>query len=731
MNTKSIIFTGVVALSLPALAVFQPQGRTARYGELRSHETVGMQKSAGIAETPAADRPARSLGTVGGIETVEKYGELTELFGEDFSLCSAGSEEEPDMNVVLNIPSGDPDFQYPWNNMKPEYYHGDHRWGIEGAYPAGGAIAFPISSMNPQGHVVTPIWDLTANDGSFVVEFRARINTPTPPEHMILVEVAETNNWAPTWDTFDNEVTFGSLSTEWSTLRCVFQKGGPTTIVNIVGMAAAECTILVDDVKVYSLKPYVQTPVLTRHTEFADDSFRVNWKPVEGADKYKVSVWTEEEGQRIYVLEDAETAETSMKAEGVDPRATYWFDVRAIAGDKESLLPLPREVFDIVAPAEITSTADPDGITFTSKVADVESAYGYSFTAMHQRTAQADGPFVITDEQFTGWKHPGLKPDQLGPDGLPIYTIENPWDHTSSYYFPLDINQQGWHGENFMTYHDFIAIDSFFWETGRQQSGWISPEMDLSKDGGKIDISMKLAAAKSVIYDENNTPYTYYAYCIVGLFNWNEELGDYEQVESVICDNLNTQWSDRTVTLTKGSERSIIGFFAAGSYDNLYMDDIKIVQNYKKDEVFYDPFHFRTWQLADEAYIDGRDKAEFTYTVPDYASGKPVYARAQAVRYEGGQYSSKQVESPFTANTYVGETQEYSGVNLVASDKGNGSASVQDGVLTVLNPDGETVVLCSLDGKAVVLGNATTISRRIDAGVYVVRVGDKNIKLIN
>lgn len=738
MNTKSIIFTGVVALSLPALAVFQPQGRTARYGEVKSHETVDMQKSQESAKT-AADHHERSIGTVNDLEAIEKYGELTQLFGEDFSLCVDGTEEEPAIDISLDIPLGDPDFEYPWNNMKPEYYHGEHRWGIGGAYPAGGCIGVPLSQGNPEGHVVTPLWDLSVNGGTFVVEFRARVNKADAPRHRIWVEAAETHNWAATWTDCDSGVSFESLSTEWTTLRCVFQNGGPTSLVNIVVQLGepGECNVLIDDVKVYTLKPYVQIPVLKRHTEFDVDSFRLNWEPVEGADSYKVSVWTgsSEDGSLEYVLQDAVANEPSFKVEGVDEHLTYYYDVCAVAGDKESLHALPGEVFDIIAPAEITSTADEDGITFTSKVSEVGSAYGYSFTAMNQRTAEEDGPFVITYEQFTGWKHPLLDSEEynqyLGPDGLPVFTIENPWDKCSSYYYPLDIKQQGWHGENFMSYHNFLAIDAFFYTAGNEQCGWISPAFDLSKDGGKIDIDMKLAAGPWLVYDENNRAYTYYAYCLVALFNWNEELGDYEQVELVSLKDLNETWKDCHVTFTKGSKRSVIGIFAAGSYENLYVDDIKIQQNYKKGETFYDPFHYRTWQLADQANAEGRDKSEFTYTVPDYASGKPVYARAQAVRYEGGQYGSKQVESLFTDNTYVGETQEYSGVNLVTPDNGNGSATVKDGLLTVLNPDGEIVMLCSLDGKAVVLGNATVITRKIDAGVYVVRVGDKNIKLIN
>jgi len=169
--------------------------------------------------------------------------------------------------------------------------------------------------------------------------------------------------------------------------------------------------------------------------------------------------------------------------------------------------------------------------------------------------AEQDGPFVVTNETFTGWRHP------LYEDGEE-YTKENPAeDKIASLYFPTDINQQGWYGENFQIYKDYICLVPFFYEASlhQEQTAWVSPELDLSKDGGKVSVSMKLAAEFDINFET-------YSYCIVGLFNWNDDKGDYDQVELVYLKDLNFDWQDRSIELTKGTSRSKIAFFGAGSY---------------------------------------------------------------------------------------------------------------------------------------------------------------------
>lgn len=668
----------------------------------------------------------------------EKYGELTLLLEEDFSLMTAGSEEAPDPDTVLEMDPEDPDYQYLWNNMKPGFTHGDGRWGTGGVFSAGGMIYMANDYGNDQAHIVTPLLDLSGDDGTFVVELRAKARG-CKKFPILMIEAAETNNWSPTWDMFETDAVYGDLPDQWITYRAVFRGGGPTTLINIVttniiaGDNPYEPTIidgglLIDDIKVYKVKPFVEAPKLLSHREFKNKSFLACWEPVANADSYLVSVSsTDEEGNSSVLFTDKETTETSMRVENIDPKATYYYQVKAKSGEHVSLPQLPQEVYDIEVPtlekAEAVAGTEHD---FIGKIAPSEAAIGYGYAALAKRTAEEDGPFVITNLDFNGWRNPAL--DEM--TDIPELTIEDPWDNVSSLYYAHDIPQQGWAGYNMMTYQDFLCLDPYHYEMRGETVSWESPEMDLSKDGGKISIDLKLAGKKSEYYDAQGNRIVLMAKCVVGLFNWNEELEDYEEVETVTIDGLRTKWQDFHVDLTKGSERSVISFFAVGSLDNMYVDDIVIKQNYKKGETFLDPFYYCPWYESAEYDEPNR----IPYTVPGYASGMEVYNRATATRAIPFAYGGYQgvASSKLSGTELVGSTPWYSGIGSITLNPGNGSAALDGNRVIVNNPDGRDVNLYYIDGKRVsALGNAQNIVETVSQhGIYIVTIGNKSIKLI-
>lgn len=704
-------------------------------GELKSRcsESGAIMKKA---------QQKRSTGLYGeGCSDVAKYGELELLLSEDFSLMATGSEAEADYDAELTIPQylgfdsdrnpiPNPEFQYPWNNMKPGYTQGDLRWGSDGVYPAGGMICMGNGHGWEQAHIVTPLLDLSDNDGSFVVEFRAKaIYGETFPS--LMIECAETHNWAPTWDNCDSPVSFSHLPDEWTTYRAVFRGGGPTTLINIVTSniesngnnpfekpEPGEQELLIDDLKVYKLKPVLEAPKLLGHTEFSEKSFVLNWAPVDGAEKYMVTLMSGDlmNGANTVVLKDKEVNATNYKVENADPTLVYYYQVKAVKGENESLVELPKMVYGIGTPELDKAVPYGDsGIEFTGKVKPLGGATGYNYTAMAKRTATEDGPFVISSIDFNGWRMPLL--DEA--TNLPGLTLEDPWYSVVSLYYDKDLKQAGWTGYNMMTYKDFLCLDPYHFEMNGEKVAWQSPEFDLSKDGGKVSIDLKLAAKPD---DERNM-----AKCTIGLYNWNEETKNYEEAETVVLEGTKTTWQDFHAELTKGSEHSIIAFFASGSLDNLYLDDIVIKQNYKKGETFLDPFFFNSWPESAEQ----ENPAEVTFTVPDYASGMEVYNRAQAVRATASPFGGYVgvIESPLTATELVGSTKEYSGVNIIRPTEG--TASVNGDEIVVSNPEGAVVTLYSIDGKARSLGNTSGIRHRLtDKGVYIVTIGNKSVKLV-
>ncbi|MDE5586519.1 MAG: hypothetical protein K2I92_09360 [Muribaculaceae bacterium] len=672
---------------------------------------------------------------------VDRIGTLTLLEEEDFSLLATGSEEAPDFETGLEIlqwvfdpetgdvlrdeynnPIENPEYEYPWNNMKHEFISGDKGWGIGNAYPAGGMLYFPFSQETYQGKISTPWIDLSANGGTFVLEFKVKVteeamSNPNAPA-MIIVETAETNGMSPTWDFYEETfVNYENLSTEWTTFRLVYQGAGTSTLCNIVGQGLSG-GMFIDDVRLYSLKPYLATPEIMLHSDFTEESFVLNWKPVEGAEKYLVNIWYKDLYDRVQkVADNAETTTNSYKAEGTNLDDIYFYTIQAVNEDHASLTTLPQELFDIVPPKmRQARLIDADSRLYEGGVEEVLSAFGYNYSVSARRVAAGDGPFVITDEKFTGWSHP------LYDEGW-NYTKEEPVDDKiSSLYFPTDINQQGWYGKLFMIYKDYICLCPFFYEASYHidQSCWVSPEFDLSKDGGKITVSMNLAAQYDYTFEN-------YASCAVALFNWNDEKGDYEQVELAICSDLGFDWSNRTVTFEKGGERSKIGFFAIGSYGDLYIDDILITQDYKAGEAFDDPFYFSTWQLAENVF----DPTVFEFEVPERVLGNDIHQRAQAVRMhlnEQGGYDGEK-ESSYAPYDLVADASSL-GVTFVDSDLCS-NVKVSGGVISISNPEGKAVSVSSASGASVSLGSGSSLSYRPSVkGVYVVTVGRESVKIV-
>lgn len=746
---KLLLLVPFTCVSLMAAAALPaPQADPAQYGAFHGRSADAKKKVMGFASSEATSPVKRVMAFAGeGCAEVEKYGKLIPVVSEDFSLLTTGSEEAPDLETNLEIPQWltdengfiltdqfgnpipNPDFEYPWNNMRHEFLQVPG-WGVGNAYPAGGMLFIPLSKESPEGKFNSHWLDLSQCDGNFVVEFRAKLAPSEEydpstgiPQAIILVEAAETNNMGPTWNNIETPfVNYDLLSTtEWTTFRILFQGGGPSTIANIVAQGN-HGGLYLDDVTIYSLEPHVYAPNHTGHADFTADAFTINWSEIEGADKYLVDCWCVNPLQQLeYLVKDKEvTGATSLRIEGADMRDTYYYQVRAVKGDQISMAKEAREVFDIITPTMKKAVAtDDDNRSFKGGVEPIVTAFGYNYFAQAERKAETDGPFLITNEDFTGWTHPLYEEGEW-------YDKEHPVDDkVTTLYYPTDIKQQGWYGENFQIYRDYICLVPFFYEStnGREQDCWVSPEFDLSKDGGKISIDVKLAAD----YDIN---YETYSSLALALFNYNESKGDYEQVELVYARDLTFDWQERHLELTKGSSRSKIGFFGVGSYGDLYVDDIRISQNYKAGESFMDPFFFRTWQLAEsEEFMD--DPTTFHFTVPDYASGTDIYQKAQAVRMHldsEGKYDGEK-ESNFSDNDHVAYVKDFSGVQLVESAIA-ANVKVAAGNIIISNPEGLEVAVSTVDGKTVALGNAAEISYAPGVnGVFVVRIGSDSIKI--
>ena len=632
------------------------------------------------------------------------YGEEQQVMFEDFAKMTSGSEATPDTeaNIIKD------EFEYPWINTKDEYFK-QAGWGSGNAYPAGGTV-YLDSNPNDMAHINTPMLNVAANGGIAWIRFKARAkNAGDNPQ--VMVEAAETFNMSPSWRMMGS-AALPQLSTEWKEYSMFFYGGGEYTLFNIVSVMAP---VYIDNIEVFTVKQHIGTPTTLPHTNYEGTSFDANWTPVEGATGYKVNVFTlnKETGKAEYLFENKPVTTNKFHVTGATSGQTYFYNVAATKDNYTSIPSDKMFVYNLEAPV-LKDVTNLDRNKYTAEWSTVPSAERYNYIAYYDRKADKTGDFVVTNEDFTGVKD---------ADGnLTGWTKEDPNPGSyDSYYIP-EMKQAGWKGTQYAPYTDYICLDGWQYYHNHQDAGLISPEMDMSKDGGKFTVNVKLAGASTIAIDENNNEFTAYTQAAFALFNYNETTCDYEQAELIYPEGypkaVNGDWKNFTINFTKGSKRSIIGIYAVYADEHLYLDDLKITQKYQAGESLNDPFIFRRW--LQEPKVD--------ITIPAFVGKSDVSHRVTAFKTNSDRNVKKQyVESKFSELKKVGTANGISNIGLskaVVKMEGNN--------VYVNNINGENVQIYTLDGQ-LVYNNKGEKNIRValtQHGTYIVKVGNKTIKLV-
>lgn len=698
-------------------------------GQFKSHRIVSHAAKANTMEEQqpedsyvASQRMKVTVAKAGeNVPDYSVYGELIPVLEEDFSKFVTGSEGAPDMQTrIWNEWTADGDF-IPWTNLKPEYTQRPN-WGGQEVYCAGG-IAY-IDQTSDYAHINTPYdTDLSMNGGFCVLEFSLR---PSGEDVFsgLIVEAAETNGMGPSWNVLGSSFT-GDIPAGWSTVQCLFYGGGPSTMFNLVPYAQE--ALYIDNLKVYTLKQYVATPEVLPHSNYTGTGFQANWEAVEGADKYLVSVYTAESNgsstyNEEYLVTDAETTTNSYQVTGATSGVTYYYTVKAVKGDHVSLPSLPVKVFDIVAPVMGQATVNADENKYTAEWSEVPGAERYNYMACAKRVAATDGEFVVFDEDFTGITNAsGVEFD---------WSFDDPDPEAGVYddlYPAKGLKQQGWHVKNGINYYNSICVDGFHYFYGGEDSGLISPELDLSKDGGKASLTLTLAGeffSASLGYtDRDGNPVDLQVQAAVAVFNYDEKLRDYAQSELIYANNVNPagvspdEWRSFTFPITTGTSRSIIGIYAVSGPGNLYIDDMKLVQNYKAGESLYDPFYFAHWYDGNEIEVE----------VPDHAAGNDIYHKVSCTRSMSDGQQALYAESEYSALEFVFSST--SGLDNVLTDESPVVSVSRDGMLST---NGGNVKVYNVGGALVFssekAGDTTCVLP--GRGVYLVNVDGRTSKVV-
>lgn len=649
------------------------------------------------------------------------YGQVVEILGEDFSLMTTGSVGNPDKDTELWYVREDGNA---WMTMRDGYTH-QSGWGGAYIYPAGGTVA--IGNGDEPGHLNTCMMDLSGNDQIAFVQFDMRTDDGQP-DQTVIVEGAETFNMAPSWRVLGGSQIDG-ISSEWKTYTLMFQNAGAYSLFNIFHpqkQGEALCNIYVDNFRVYQVNPYVKMPTLYGHSYYTGDSFNVSWSKVENADHYLLNVyWVDETNgnAKMYAAENQSVSDTTFTVNGIISGKNYYYVVQSVdAAGHKSFEPTPKLICDLEAPKDLTATdINQDNGTFTASWEAAPSAERYNYWAYCDRKATQDGPMRLTDEDFTGVKCP----DGTLGEGWGYSMTEAEWKETSvtnPSYFSMDnyviqpINQGGWVAKNGFPLADgCIKVDGYQYVYNNSDAGLISPELDLSKNGGKITINVDLWGDTETIQYEDGSKVDYTAQCAVALFNWDPAKNDFTQAELIYVKDLNSSWQNRTIELTKGTDRSIIGLYCVGSPANLFFDNLKIDQDYKAGETFVDPIVYHRWWEGTSVDVQ----------IPIRGNLGNITHRVTAIK--GNPETGAIVESLPSDTEFVGryESTDVKSVNLLSM------ANVRvEGQTIVVNGNG-LVQVYTLDGALVAKAEANGQARiTVPSGAYIVKTNNESVKVV-
>lgn len=695
----------LAALGVSAIGVTQSEAQNLSGRAMTNNSPA---KSSLMIKAPSKGIVAKVMRT----DSPTDYGTPVEVINEDFSLMTAGSYGNPDTSVEL---TSDQISSYPfWINMLPEYTH-QPGWGGHYLSPAGGCVA---TSESDGGNLNTPMLDCSAHQGVVFLEFKARTDEGVENQYL-LAEAAETFNMQPSWDML-GDVVLTDVSPEWKTYTIKFYNAGQYTLFNLVRQQMTQEDVVhriyLDDVRVYTIDPYIAMPTALPYTDYDGESFMAHWTKVDGAVSYRLNVYSKDvtgdyDNQTTtinYVLKDQEVTDTAYTVENVESGKTYYYSVQAVNADGKKSFECPEaEVFDLVAPELNDANVEADH-SYKASWSEVPSAEVYNYWASHQRVAKTDGEFIVTNESLNNLEMTDGSEITWSFDDPSYYSYDN-------YVIKPFQTQAGWIAKQGLPYPGCVCVDGWQYMFNHADAGLVSPELDLSKDGGKVNVQVDLRGDHGEVWFSDNSHETRYTRAAFALFNWNEQKGDFEQAELIYDNDLpEDEFKTSTVTFTKGTSRSKIGIYAVYAPAHLYLKNLVVSQNYTAGQTFWDPFYYGR-------YVQG---TETTVNVPDYAVTSAIRHKVSAVKTNPTTRELK--ESAFSKEKEVGNI--YNGIGSVSLS--NAPVQVVNGKLTVTG--NEVVNVYSLNGTLVYSGKAegNTLTVPVQSGSYIVKVGKQSIKVV-
>lgn len=653
--------------------------------QLRSHRIAGVRGEAFAAEprlpfvNAAVKAPAKAVPDDGR--------EYVTVIEEDFSLFTAGSEDNPDKTFLEGN-----------DEVIPSKYTHTPGWKGRGVMSAGGAVCLgfvkdPYTQATMTGQIELPPLDLHKDAGRAYLSFKAK---PLPPDVDML-----TIRWVTPADTENPFGTTGEEQTvyiqpgKWQKVEVDLTECPENACVQIF---SEYHEVLLDDIKIMQHQPEVDAPKALKWTDYTGDSFTAHWSKVEGADHYILNCFyirreaTEEmPADYKYILKDKELTDTLYHFTNLKPERVYYYYVRAV-GPTGQLSEESRVV-------EVMALTVPAGVTFnnvTSKGFDVSwdpvlNAESYEVNTSLAHVAPADEEFDLINDDFSAIVNEG--------------TIGNPYGNTYGYY---DMNVYGMNRAGWVMYdggviNGGVCFHNYISAYGEQYYGeLVSPIYIISQSTGDITIEADFATD-----DKGVMPYIQVAVVekIDGKSTWVLGAGGTIDVD------LNREW--KHVKLQYKVKPGIIRFsIGCTDGDWLYMDNLRIAIGLPKGGIQVMPYHSR------EVYVD--EGLTLHVPTPDRTENDAYGVSITAVRRKPGStffpiyiYSD---DSPY----YDVPDVDWTGVADVSTDSAGITAKSVAGGMEISNPGCRAVIVCDLSGRTVARTAEAFATVSLRPGIYIV-----------
>lgn len=578
---------------------------------------------------------------------------------EDFSKFTKGTDTAPDMeSTVINSEGKVPDEM----TLSPG-------WTGQNVYQAGGTAYIALGETS---NLITPVLDLSANGGSYIVKFRAKADADNTP--FLIVDNKPSYN-------------FLYLSSSWTEYSIVMNGGSDETLISF---PASYGGVYIDDIVIDD--GGVGIPVLLPASDFTRESFTANWQETTGADSYSLNVFTlhfntvTTRFERVYLIKDKIVTGTSYKVTDIDFGTLYYYTVAGCQGTNvtnEQETPMEVIPTEVSAPVAYEASDVADG-HFTGSWSESDLATVYAMHVVKIHTAPADGEYDLINTDFSYITTDGTVEN---PQKELEYRLDGDWNVTMPAFAKgmLALNNQD---------------PNLF---GNPML--VSPVYDLSVGDGKISVRFDAMGRRNMTKG------------LIGVGHYTAA-GGIEYLDMREFD-VTEMMAPQQFDFTCGKQNSFI-VISSEVLGMLFLDNLRVSVNMKDGERILVPI--RTYEtestscMASDLGIDDNDVVGY------YVVG--IFRHTHRDNYS---YNPEVVSESSNAVIVSG----LSGIDEIVD---NASERVKVAVsgreITIDNPYGLHVAVFSADGRQLISDNSASVSYCVPAaGIYIVRTANRIFKV--